>query len=155
MESELSRASLAQGGAKGHHWSPYEMNGGTLIGVAGADYVILGSDTRLSEGYSILSREEPHTFPLQPHCMIGCVGFHGDCLTFVKRLEMRLRMYEYENSLKTMTTPAIAQLASTILYYKRFFPYYVKTIVAGISPDGQGAIYSYDPVGCVEREMYR
>lgn len=156
MDSEIKRQEIATAANPvGHHFSPYEMNGGTLIAVAGADYVIVASDTRLSEGYSILSRDEPHTFALQPHCMIGCVGFHGDCLTFVKKLEIRLRMYEYENSLKTMSTPAIAQLASTLLYYKRFFPYYVNTIVGGLMPDGQGAVYSYDPVGSFEREMYR
>lgn len=158
MESDLlrpARTTATTTGPNEHRWSPYEMNGGTVIAVAGADYVVLAADTRLSEGYTILSREEQHTFTMQPHCMIGCVGFRGDCLTFVKKLEMRLRMYEYENSLKSMSTPAIAQLASTMLYYKRFFPYYVNTIVAGITPDGQGTVFSYDPVGCVEQEMHR
>lgn len=145
---------IYQDGAKMHHFNPYEMNGGSLISVAGENYAIIASDTRLSEGYSILSRNSPHLYQLQPNCVIGCVGFHGDCLTFTKSLEIRLRMYEHEHN-KKASTPAVAQLISTMLYNRRFFPYYVNTIVAGINNEGQGAIFSYDPVGSYEREIYR
>jgi len=141
-------------GAKQHHFNPYEMNGGSIISVAGEDFAIIASDTRLSEGYSILSRAAPHLYQLQPNCVVGCVGFHGDCLTFTKTLEIRLRMYEHEHN-KKASAPAIAQLLSTMLYNRRFFPYYVNTIVAGINNEGQGCIYSYDPVGSYEREVYR
>jgi len=82
------------------------------------------------------------------------VGFNGDVLTFTKTLEMRLKMYEYEHN-KVATAPAIAQLVSTMLYYRRFFPYYVNTIIAGIDSEGKGAVFSYDPVGSYERETYR
>lgn len=137
-----------------HHFNPYEMNGGSIVGVAGEDFAVVASDTRLSEGYSILSRENPHLFQIHPKCVVGCVGFHGDCLTFTKSLQTRLRMYEHENN-KKASTPAVAQLLSTMLYYRRFFPYYVNTIVAGINNEGQGCVYSYDPVGSYEREVYR
>ena len=137
-----------------HHFNPYQMNGGSLISVAGEDFTVIASDTRLSEGYSILSRNSPHLYQLTPTCVIGCSGFHGDCLTFTKILEARLKMYEYEHN-KKPSTHAIAQLVSKLLYSRRFFPFYVNTIVAGLSAEGQGAIYSYDPVGSFERETYR
>jgi 20S proteasome subunit beta 6 len=37
-------------------FDPYEMNGGLIAGIAGADYVILAADTRLSRGMEILQR---------------------------------------------------------------------------------------------------
>merc|ERR1712127_998037 len=139
---------------KQHGFHPYETNGGSIISVAGADFAVIGSDSRLSEGYSILSRAQPHLYQLQSNAVIGSVGFHGDCLTFTKTLEIRLKMYEHEHN-KKASTPAIAQLASTMLYNRRFFPFYVNTVVAGINREGEGCIYSYDPVGSYERECFR
>lgn len=142
------------GGAQEHRFNPYSMNGGSLVAVAGEDFTVIASDTRLSEGYSILSRNSSHLYNFQPNFVVGLVGFHGDCLTFTKGLETRLRMYEHEHN-KKCSTSAVAQLISTQLYNRRFFPMYVNTIVAGLNNEGEGAIYSYDPVGSYEREVYR
>lgn len=50
-----------------------------------------------------------------------------------------------------MSTNATSQLVSTMLYSKRFFPYYISNIVAGLDENGAGAVYSYDPVGSFDR----
>ena len=84
-------------------------------------------------------------------------------------------MYKNQHN-KEMTTQSIAQLASTVLYGKRFFPYYTFNIIGGLDEEGKlkfdgfitrfihfkiiihpgkGAVYSFDPVGSFERENYR
>eukprot|EP01137_Pigoraptor_chileana_P011185 Opistho-2@61661 len=137
-----------------HHWSPYASNGGTILGIAGPDFAVLASDTRLSEGFEIMSRDTPKAFKLSNKTVLGCCGFHGDVITLTKVLAMRLQNYEHAHD-KTMSTTAIAQMLSNTLYYKRFFPYYTYNILAGVDEEGRGAVYSYDPVGSHERETYR
>lgn len=54
-----------------------------------------------------------------------------------------------------MQIPSVARLTQTLLYGKRFFPYYVYTIIGGLDAEGKGAVYSFDPVGSYEREQCR
>jgi 20S proteasome subunit beta 6 len=50
-----------------------------------------------------------------------------------------------------MGANATAQMLSTILYGKRFFPYSVWNVLGGLDDKGVGAVYSYDPVGNFRR----
>lgn len=65
-----------------------------------------------------------------------------------------MQMYEQEHN-KQMSTPATAQMLSTMLYYKRFFPYYISNVLAGFDTDGKGCVYSYDPIGHCEKSKFR
>ena len=46
------------------------------------------------------------------------------------------QMYEQEHG-KKMKTSAIAAMLSTMLYQRRFFPFYVHNIIAGLDDEGQ------------------
>lgn len=85
--------------------------------------------------------------------LLGSTGCWCDILTFVKQAEARLKMYRYEHN-RVMPTTAVANMVSIMLYSKRFFPYYVSNIVAGLDADGKGVVYHYDPVGHMEKLTY-
>jgi len=136
-------------------FSPYSDNGGSVVAIAGEDYAVIASDTRLSgNGYSIFSREQPKLFKLSERTVLGSTGCWCDILTFTKVAEMRMKSYRHNHN-KEMSTTAVAQMTATMLYHKRFFPYYVSNILAGLDDQGKGILYSYDPVGHAERNMYR
>eukprot|EP00091_Calanus_sinicus_P022127 TRINITY_DN6881_c0_g1_i2.p1 TRINITY_DN6881_c0_g1~~TRINITY_DN6881_c0_g1_i2.p1 ORF type:complete len:219 (+),score=94.62 TRINITY_DN6881_c0_g1_i2:49-657(+) len=125
------------------------------MGIAGEDFVVIASDTRLSgHGYAILSRDQPKLFKLSDKTVLGSTGCQCDILTFCKVAEMRLKTYRHTHN-KSMSTPAAAQMMATMLYHKRFFPYYISNILAGLDENGKGCVYSYDPVGHSEKATYR
>lgn len=126
----------------------------SVVAVAGDDFVVIGADTRLSSGYSIHTRDQKKLFRLSDTTVLGCSGCWCDTLTLTRVLNARMQMYSHEHN-KVMSTPAAAQMLSVMLYYKRFFPYYISNILVGLDNDGKGCIYSYDPIGHCEKTTYR
>lgn len=68
-------------------------------------------------------------------CVIATAGMQADQLALHKVLQARLQWYEHQHR-KPMSTPAIAQLLSTLLYGKRFFPYYTFNVLGGVDEEG-------------------
>jgi len=135
-------------------FNPYAENGGTILAIAGLDFAVVAGDTRQSEGYSIQTRYAPKVFRLTDKATLAVNGFAADGNIFVKTVKQRLEWYRHAHA-KDMPLRAIARLIQTMLYAKRFFPYYVYNILGGIEEDGSGAVYSFDPVGSYEREACR
>ncbi|KAJ3518189.1 hypothetical protein NLJ89_g35 [Agrocybe chaxingu] len=124
-------------------FNPYTENGGTILAIAGADFSVIAGDTRQSEGYSIQTRYAPKVFRLTDKAVLAVNGFAADGNMFVKKVRQRLEWYRHAHA-KDMPIRAIARLIQTMLYARRFFPFYVYNILGGIEEDGTGAVYSFD-----------
>mmetsp|Transcript_5385 Transcript_5385/g.6279 ORF Transcript_5385/g.6279 Transcript_5385/m.6279 type:complete len:258 (-) Transcript_5385:1645-2418(-) len=129
-----------------HQFSPYDWNGGTIVAIGGADYVVLAADKRLATGYNIKSRNIDRLFKISETTYIAAGGCHADVTAFYNNLKYRSTMYKFDNN-EEMGSEAAAQLVSNTLYYKRFFPFYALPIVAGLDRDGVGYCAGYDAVG--------
>ena len=121
------------------------------------------SDDRVSKGYSICTRKGCKITKLYvvvmfmsgmsfrtDRCVILTSGMLADQITLHKVLLTKIKMYESDMH-KTPSIEAIAQMLSTTLYYKRFFPYYTFNLLAGVDSNGVGAVYGYDAIGSFER----
>ncbi|KAI1002789.1 hypothetical protein K3495_g5416 [Podosphaera aphanis] len=149
-------------GEKQHAFYPYTDNGGSTLAISGTDFAIVAGDTRSTSGYNINSRYCPKVFKIggtttsqeDATLVLSVVGYAADGEALKERLDTIVKMYRYQHG-KPMSVKACAQRLSTILYSKRFFPFYVTAILGGLDEEGKGAIYSYDPVGSYEREQCR
>ncbi len=70
-----------------------------------------------------------------PQVVIAAAGFEADAATLKKVIRRQNVMYQHAHK-KGMSVMATAQLVGNTLYYKRFFPYYSFTLVAGLDPQG-------------------
>jgi 20S proteasome subunit beta 6 len=137
---------IAQDSKQHAEFNPYVNNGGTVLAVPGKDFVIAAGDTRLSTGYSILSRQSSKLYQLTDKCVIISAGMQSDASTLHKTMHARLVHYEHQHG-KPMSTEAIGQMLSNMLYGRRFFPYYTFNLVAGLDQEGRGIVYGYDAIG--------
>ncbi|KAL3241025.1 proteasome core particle subunit beta 6 [Nakaseomyces bracarensis] len=138
-----------------HRFNPYSDNGGTILGIAGEDFAVLAGDTRHTTDYSINSRYEPKVFDCGDNIIISANGFAADGEALVKRFKNSIKWYHFDHNDKKLSISSAARNIQHLLYGKRFFPYYVHTIIAGLDEEGKGAVYSFDPVGSYEREQCR
>ncbi len=124
-----------------------------MLALAGPDYCIVAGDTRMSEGYSILSRSVPKLCQLNGTSILATAGMQADACQLRKVLAIRLEEYKHRHN-KEMSVTSIAQLLSNTLYFKRFFPYYTFNLLAGLDAEGKGAVFGYDAIGSFERMKY-
>ena len=100
--------------------------------ISGDDFAIVASDTRLTDGgYGILSRSQPKLFNLTGNICLAATGCWADVLTLTRLIGVRIKMFKYTHN-NTIQTKETAQMLSTMLYAKRFFPYSVTNIL--VSP---------------------
>lgn len=126
----------------------------SIVAIAGENFAVIGADTRLSAGYSIFSRDHSKLFQMTSKAVLASCGNWADSDTMTSILKTRVKQYADTHENREISLNALAQLMSTMMYGRRFFPYYVSNILAGIY-EGKGYVYSYDPIGHCERHFYR
>ena len=67
------------------------------IAIAGKDFVTVAADTRISQGFSILSREYSKTTKLTEKCVITSSGMVADMETLHKNLITKVKIYERQH----------------------------------------------------------
>uniref|UniRef100_A0A7S2R8J7 Proteasome subunit beta n=1 Tax=Rhizochromulina marina TaxID=1034831 RepID=A0A7S2R8J7_9STRA len=128
----------------------YENHGGTVVGVAGQGFAVLAADTRLSKGFSILSRNVTRIHQLTESVYLGISGCQADADALKNLLDLSIAEYTLTQG-SPPSVSAVARLLSTMLYQRRQMPYYTFCLVAGLDADGDGSVFSFDAIGSFEK----
>ncbi|KAH7695317.1 CRE-PBS-6 protein [Aphelenchoides avenae] len=87
----------------------------------------------------VISRDTDKIHILNSSIILNTCGFHDAVLSVRRLLEARLHKYSFDYRCE-MTVQFCAEMLSRNLYYPRF--------------SRKGAVFSYDPIGCIERLTY-
>lgn len=78
--------------------------------------------------------------------MLGYRVFATDVQTVSQLLKFKLKLYQLRED-RVMSTNTIMNMISTTMYEKRFGPWMVEPVVAGLDKDNNPHICSYDFIG--------
>ena len=128
---------------------PYQNNGGTVVSINLENFSILASDTRVSSGFSIPSRECLRIMKISKNIILSSSGMQVDILVLQDEFKKIVDLVETENK-KNIPISSAAFILSSILYSRRFFPYYSFNILSGKESNGKIKGFSFDAVGSFE-----
>lgn len=124
------------------------LNGGCVLAMRGKDCVAIASDRRFGSRGHTLSSNYQKVFKMGPSLFIGLPGLATDTKTVYEKLRFRLNMYELREN-RRIKPKTFSSMVSNLLYEKRFGPYFIEPIIAGIDPKtGETYIGSADLIGC-------
>nr|CAH0102637.1 unnamed protein product [Daphnia galeata] len=123
-------------------------NGGCVLAMKGKGCVAIASDRRFGVQTSTLAMDFQRIFEMGPHLYIGLPGLATDTLTVHERLRFRLNLYELRESRK-IKPQTFSAMVSNLLYERRFGPYFVEPVIAGLDPvTWEPFISAMDLIGC-------
>jgi len=135
-------------------FNPYQNNEGTVIAIAGKDFVMAATDTRMSNGYSIIQRDKSKTSQLTSTCVITSAGMVADIEALHKNLIFDVKKYKMNNKGREPTVESLAMRLSAFLYGRRFMPYYSFNLLCGLDKEGKGKVFGYDAIGSYDTLTY-
>ncbi|KAK9767768.1 proteasome core particle subunit beta 3 [Basidiobolus ranarum] len=125
-----------------------EYNGGGVVAMVGKDCVAIAADKRLGVQAMTVSTEFQKIFPVTPKTYIGLPGLATDVLTLQERFRFKVNMYKLHEE-REIQPKTFAHMVSSTLYERRFGPYFVEPVVAGLDKDNKPFICSMDLIGCI------
>jgi len=123
-------------------------NGGCVVAMKGKNCVAIAADRRFGVQTQTISMDFDRMFEMGPHLYLGLPGLATDTLTVHERLRFRVNLYELRENRK-IKPQTFSAMVSNLLYERRFGPYFVEAVIAGLDPvTGEPFISATDLIGC-------
>lgn len=122
-----------------------EYNGAAIIAMTGKDCVGIACDTRLGAQAQTVSCDFKKVFQFGK-TFVGLAGLASDVQTMNSLLKFRKNLYELREE-REMTPRVLSNLLSNLLYEKRFGPYFIEPVVAGLDDDNKPFLSGMDLIG--------
>lgn len=117
--------------------------------MVGKDCVAIACDLRLGLQALTVSNNFPKIFQYGD-VFLGLTGLATDVSTVSDLFRYKVNMYRLREE-RNIAPRTFANLVSSSLYERRFGPYFVSPVVAGLDPKtGEPFICGFDSIGCID-----
>ncbi|XP_012275571.1 proteasome subunit beta type-3 [Orussus abietinus] len=128
-------------------------NGGAIIAMKGKNCVAIAADRRFGIQTHTVACDYQKIFEMGPYLYLGLPGLATDTQTVMERLRFRLNLYELKEN-RRIHPKTFGNMVANMLYDKRFGPYFVEPVVAGLDPETfEPYICNMDLIGCINSPM--
>ena len=93
-----------------------------------------------------VAKDFTKVFEISDRLYVGLPGLATDVLTLRNLLHFRCNLYKLREN-RDISCEAFAGLVSTLLYEKRFGPYFCEPVIAGLKPDNTPYLSGMDLIG--------
>eukprot|EP01083_Nonionella_stella_P065013 169939_1 len=121
-------------------------NGSGIVAMTGKNCVAIASDKRFGIQLQLISKEMSKIHKMHDKLYIGLAGLATDTQTLKQLLDFRLNLYRLHED-REIEPSTFANLLSALAYERRFGPYFVQPVVAGLSKDGVPFVDCQDTIG--------
>lgn len=125
-----------------------EYNGGSVVAAKGKNCVVIASDLRLGQQAMTVACNFDKVFRVTEKTYVGLPGLASDVATLKERFRYRVNMYKMKEE-RDIEPEIFANLVSSTLYERRFGPYFIEPVIAGINSKDEPFIAASDVVGCL------
>lgn len=119
------------------------------MAMVGKDCVAIACDLRLGMQALTVSNNFPKIFSYGD-VYLGLTGLATDVSTVADLFRYKVNMYRLREE-RNISPQTMANLVSSSLYERRFGPYFVSPVIAGINQTtGKPFICGFDSIGCID-----
>ncbi|XP_049848160.1 proteasome subunit beta type-3-like [Schistocerca gregaria] len=111
--------------------SVMEYNGGSVLAMAGKGCVAFATDLRFGVRSQTVAFDHAKIYRMNDSIFVGLPGLISDAQTLYEKLKFRLNTYELSEE-REMKPSTFASILQSMLYAKRFGPFFVEPVVCGL-----------------------
>lgn len=127
-----------------------EYNGGCVVAMTGKGCVAIAADRRFGVQQQTLALNMQKVFEVGRGTYLGFGGLASDVQTMIERVRFRTNLFKLREE-RDIKPTSLANLVSAMLYERRFGPYFVEPVIAGLEgPEHKPFICAMDLIGAQE-----
>lgn len=123
-----------------------QYNGSGIVAMTGKNCIAIAADTRYGIQQTTIATNMRKIFKMHDKLYIGISGLATDMQTLHQKLIYRLKLYTLKEE-RQIKPNVFANMVSSMLYERRFGPYFTEPVVAGLDEKNEPFLCAMDLIG--------